>query len=231
LAVVDGCPATGAGSMCHVLETKRDKTSAAKVRIARKTEDIRSSAPFKESTSPTHHSPSTATTAEQLKKRVQQKTKVGTTDNQFNREGYSSQLAVLDWKLIASTGSRSLIEIELITGRRHQIRAQFSYEGLPIIGDKLYNPHHVMNDNNNNNNNNNKGGDNLLNKTWKAFTDKSAIALHASSLTIPHPLPSRGLMQLHAPLPELWYRAFGKEFATSADKYLSEKVQRNEKEE
>ena len=32
----------------------------------------------------------------------------------------------------------TLIEVELVTGRTHQIRVHLSYQGYPIIGDKLY---------------------------------------------------------------------------------------------
>lgn len=35
-------------------------------------------------------------------------------------------------------GERSLVEIELITGRYHQIRAQLSSRGLAVLGDKKY---------------------------------------------------------------------------------------------
>jgi len=34
----------------------------------------------------------------------------------------------------------SLIEIELLTGRMHQIRVHFQHIGYPVIGDKLYGP-------------------------------------------------------------------------------------------
>ena len=34
---------------------------------------------------------------------------------------------------------KSLVDIELVTGRTHQIRVHFSYLGYPLIGDKLYN--------------------------------------------------------------------------------------------
>lgn len=32
----------------------------------------------------------------------------------------------------------AIVEIDLITGRRHQIRAVLSYLGMPVVGDKLY---------------------------------------------------------------------------------------------
>jgi len=43
-------------------------------------------------------------------------------------------------KQLMSAGSRevSLAEIQLITGRHHQIRAQFSYAGYPLLGDGKY---------------------------------------------------------------------------------------------
>ena len=34
----------------------------------------------------------------------------------------------------------SEVDIELITGRYHQIRAQFAHIGLPLLGDQRYNP-------------------------------------------------------------------------------------------
>ena len=34
--------------------------------------------------------------------------------------------------------SYSLIECEIFTGRKHQIRAQLAYLGYPIVGDKIY---------------------------------------------------------------------------------------------
>ncbi|MGQ1946209.1 RluA family pseudouridine synthase [Geofilum sp. OHC36d9] len=38
------------------------------------------------------------------------------------------------------TGSMSLVEIKLLTGRTHQIRKHFSEAGFPVLGDKLYSP-------------------------------------------------------------------------------------------
>ena len=46
--------------------------------------------------------------------------------------------AVLHFRAVVSSGSHTLIEIELETGRTHQIRLQCSTHGHPIIGDELY---------------------------------------------------------------------------------------------
>ncbi len=37
-------------------------------------------------------------------------------------------------------GELTLVEIELLTGRHHQIRVQFAGHGLPLYGDRRYNP-------------------------------------------------------------------------------------------
>lgn len=39
---------------------------------------------------------------------------------------------------VASTGGRTLLLAELVTGRRHQIRVHLASLGLPIVGDALY---------------------------------------------------------------------------------------------
>jgi 23S rRNA pseudouridine1911/1915/1917 synthase len=48
------------------------------------------------------------------------------------------QEAILDYETLASTKEISLVKIHLRTGRTHQIRAQFSSRGLPLVGDKKY---------------------------------------------------------------------------------------------
>lgn len=46
--------------------------------------------------------------------------------------------AVLNYRVIASSDNYHLLEVELITGRKHQIRAQLSAIGCPIKGDLKY---------------------------------------------------------------------------------------------
>lgn len=51
----------------------------------------------------------------------------------------NAKLAVLDYRLIGrSAGGYSLLEVELHTGRHHQIRAQLAGMGCPIKGDLKY---------------------------------------------------------------------------------------------
>ena len=52
--------------------------------------------------------------------------------------GKGVQEAVLDYRVLDSRQGLSLVHIRLITGRTHQIRAQFSSRGLPLFGDKKY---------------------------------------------------------------------------------------------
>ena len=55
------------------------------------------------------------------------------------REGASgAKLCTLEYRLIQSTGVLGLVEMRLLTGRYHQIRAQLAAVGCPIIGDVRY---------------------------------------------------------------------------------------------
>ncbi|MFA7326064.1 MAG: RluA family pseudouridine synthase [Candidatus Kapaibacterium sp.] len=64
------------------------------------------------------------------------------------------------YKVVVESTRYSMLEINLLTGRKHQIRVHFSEFGHPIVGDKLYG---------------NKG------------KGAQRLALHSGSLTIRHP--------------------------------------------
>jgi 23S rRNA pseudouridine1911/1915/1917 synthase len=72
----------------------------------------------------------------------------------------------------------ALVEIELLTGRKHQIRVQFASRGSPILGDRKY---------------------------GSAATFPMGIALHSRRLAVDHPVKSERL-EFQAPLPTHWRR-------------------------
>ena len=48
------------------------------------------------------------------------------------------QEAILNYQVLGSTNDLSRVRIQLITGRTHQIRAQFSARNMPLVGDRKY---------------------------------------------------------------------------------------------
>lgn len=60
------------------------------------------------------------------------------TSKAYNREVPKSKDARLYYKVIERRGKNSLVEIDLDTGRHHQIRVQFSSIQCPIVGDVKY---------------------------------------------------------------------------------------------
>lgn len=56
----------------------------------------------------------------------------------YKKEIEGSKKAILHYKLIKKLDNYSLLEIDLETGRHHQIRTQLSYIGSPIKGDLKY---------------------------------------------------------------------------------------------
>jgi 23S rRNA pseudouridine1911/1915/1917 synthase len=80
--------------------------------------------------------------------------------------------AVLRYTVLRAKSDQALLEIELITGRYHQIRVQLSGLGCPIKGDSRYGA---------------KKGD-------------GTIGLHHKQLTIEHPVKHEQL-KINAPLP------------------------------
>ena len=56
----------------------------------------------------------------------------------FKQPGKDTQQAELEYKTLENRKISSLLEVRLRTGRFHQIRAQLSFIGHPILGDKKY---------------------------------------------------------------------------------------------
>ena len=94
-----------------------------------------------------------------------------------NAEGKAAHSVV---RLVARWENFSLVEVELKTGRTHQIRVHLSHLGFPIAGDDKY-------------------GDFPLNKALQK-TGLGRMFLHAAKLALPHPL-SGALVELESPLP------------------------------
>lgn len=55
-----------------------------------------------------------------------------------DEEREDSKVARLKFRTLNVVGKFRLIEIDLETGRKHQIRVQFSHLGFPIVGDRKY---------------------------------------------------------------------------------------------
>ena len=61
-----------------------------------------------------------------------------TTVNAYDKQKGNSKRAELSYRMLASFGNRSLLEIKPKTGRPHQIRVQMRKLGTPIKGDLKY---------------------------------------------------------------------------------------------
>lgn len=55
-------------------------------------------------------------------------------------ETKNGKRAVTHYKVLERLANYSLIEVQLETGRTHQIRVHMSYLGYPVVGDSLYGP-------------------------------------------------------------------------------------------
>ena len=56
----------------------------------------------------------------------------------FDRQVKGSKNIITKYKVVSEKNGMSLLEIELVTGRTHQIRAHMSYIGHPLLGDGKY---------------------------------------------------------------------------------------------
>lgn len=97
----------------------------------------------------------------------------------YDREKPGSKKAMLHYKVISSTDNYTLLAVNLMTGRHHQIRCQLSAIGCPIKGDLKYGSRRSNND--------------------------GSISLHARKVEFVHPV-SKQPMCIEAPVPDdrLW---------------------------
>ena len=97
----------------------------------------------------------------------------------YTKEVKGAKRAQLHYRHIAASQNYNLIEVELKTGRHHQIRCQLASIGCPIKGDLKYGA--------------------------KRSNPDGSISLHARYVEFIHPV-SKELIQITAPLPadKLW---------------------------
>lgn len=97
----------------------------------------------------------------------------------YDMEKPDSKKAILHYKLIAQSDKYNLLEIDLETGRHHQIRCQLAKMGCVIKGDLKY------------------GAD--------RSNPDGGISLHARKISFTHPV-SKELIEIIAPVPSdnLW---------------------------
>lgn len=56
----------------------------------------------------------------------------------YNSPGEGRKTAITEYETVRKYKSFSLVRVKLITGRTHQVRAQFAHAGNPLIGDGKY---------------------------------------------------------------------------------------------
>ncbi|HEY5508795.1 MAG TPA: RNA pseudouridine synthase [Paludibacter sp.] len=98
----------------------------------------------------------------------------------YDTERADAKKAALTYKLIAHSDTYYLLEVNLETGRHHQIRCQLAKMGCPIKGDLKYG--------------------------FSRSNPNGGISLHARSIEFIHPV-SKQLISIEAPVPEndgLW---------------------------
>jgi len=96
--------------------------------------------------------------------------------------GVNFQPATTHYRVVASMSEASLLEIELETGRTHQIRRHLQAVGHPVAGDRRY-------------------GDFPFNRLARTRWGLCRMFLHAGRLELPHPIHGERL-SLEAVLPE-----------------------------
>ncbi len=139
-----------------------------------------------------------------IKDSIQRKAKL------YDKEIAHSKKCVLHYKLLSSSDNYHLLEIQLETGRFHQIRAQLAKIGSPIKGDIKYGferPNEMSNDKSLIQQDADRG---ILSTALKNNVDKNtrSIHLHARKITFTHPVKNalsadrQELIEIVAPVPD-----------------------------
>lgn len=71
--------------------------------------------------------------------------KDNTTNTSYVTTKEKGKEAILNYTTIETKNNMSLVKINLITGRSHQIRVQFNHHNHPLIGDQKYNKKAIHN--------------------------------------------------------------------------------------
>ncbi|HXJ11558.1 MAG TPA: RluA family pseudouridine synthase [Candidatus Limnocylindrales bacterium] len=108
----------------------------------------------------------------------------------------NARAARTDWRVLARIDAATLVEVQLHTGRTHQIRVHFSALRHPVVGDTLY------------------GASGQLRVRDSSLPALGRNFLHAARLVFQQPRTSRTI-QLTAPLPAELHTYLGK-VATAA---------------
>jgi 23S rRNA pseudouridine955/2504/2580 synthase len=109
----------------------------------------------------------------------------GVIDANLTQNGVSKE-ALTHYRRLAAANGYALFQLELGTGRMHQIRRHLAQSGLPIIGDSKY-------------------GDFSLNKRFRKESGVKHLLLHASSLRFSP--QNRNILEVSAPLPAYFSKA------------------------
>ena len=100
------------------------------------------------------------------------------TVRRVSRHTPGAKEARLRWRQLDADARHSLVEVELMTGRAHQIRVQLAGMGTPIVGDLRYG-------------------------ASRPLADGRGLALHAVRLTLEHPTRKEPMTWTSAP-PASW---------------------------
>jgi 23S rRNA pseudouridine1911/1915/1917 synthase len=114
--------------------------------------------------------------------------------------------AELNYRCLAYCEGIALLDIELKTGRMHQIRIQAASRGHAVVGDWCYGDQGHMN-----------GG------KWGDIDDRgerTSLALHAAVVQFRNPQNAKQV-QVSAPLPPLWRNELPPSLLEAAEEFLT----------